>query len=359
MHQSITPSPPIQQALKELGLDPRYHPVRSLQPDGSLRRFVRIGGSQTPCSVVLMMNPPRDEASRRENLAYLAIGRHLEGLGLPLPRILAHDLGAGHFLLEDLGDLHLLEAVRQGQDPLPLYEQALEILLRLQVKGIQGLDLRWCCQTRQYDRVVMRRYEAHYFRDAFLTKYLGLKGPWVALEVSFEHLCTRIASREHRFFMHRDFQSRNIMVRTDGTLAILDWQGGRQGPLGYDLASFVMDPYADLPSFTRGRLLETYFHLLESLCPGLSEEVAELYPYLAIQRHLQILGAFAFLSMKRGKTWFRAHIPAALKGLNAILGNMADPELDPLRDVVEGIGPLVGPLVARSTEDLDKKVGLD
>ncbi len=218
-----------------------------LPGDGSKRRFWRVGHPAVNTTFIVAFNPPTDEAAHKENLAYLAIGRHLREKGLPIPLIHHVDLDHGWFLMEDMGKESLQATSASTGDPLDLYKRVLETLLRMQTRGAEGFDPSWCCQTRTYDRTVMRRYEADYFRIAFLNGYLGLEKDWPELEPAFLHLMEVASGAKPAFFLHRDFQSRNIMISGE-RIGIVDWQAGRLGPIAYDVASLLIDPYSDLPS---------------------------------------------------------------------------------------------------------------
>jgi hypothetical protein len=180
----------------------------------------------------------------------------------------------------------------------------------------------------------MRRYESDYFREAFLEGFLGLTPTPRGLEEAFEHLAAAASTADAGFFLHRDFQSRNILVMDRGA-GFVDWQGGRLGPLGYDLASFLIDPYLDLFETDRERLYNGYVDRLRSYDPGLVGRFEETYPYLAVQRNLQILGAFAFLTRVRNKPFFRAFIPRAGKRLVRLLSDLKEPRLRILTEVLE------------------------
>lgn len=307
-----------------------------LPGDGSRRIFWRITSQRSDIPFIAMANPPADDAARRENLAYLMIGRHLRSKGAPLPEIHRHDLKKGWFIMEDMGHMNLQDLVSSGEDPLPAYEKVLHHLFRLQTKGANDFDPKWCCQTERYDRTVMLTYEADYFKDAFLCHYLGLKEEWPELEAAFSHLAEKASRAGCGFFLHRDFQSRNIML-FKGNVGIIDWQGGRLGPLGYDLASLIIDPYTGL---TRGQKIEVYrryLALIKEHNPAWVESFERYYPYLAIQRNLQILGAFSYLTMVMNKTYFEAYIPEALRTLDGLLYHVRDQEISRLRDLVAGV----------------------
>jgi aminoglycoside/choline kinase family phosphotransferase len=282
-----------------------------------------------------MQNPPMDPYADRENLAYLKIGRHLRERGIPLPEIHRFDPVRGWFILEDLGDCSLQEDFRRTGS-LVRHEEVLGILLHLQTDGARGFDCAWTCQTERYDRSVMRRYESEYFREAFLYKYLGLKRDWPELTPAFDFLVEKSSQAPGDFLLHRDFQSRNIMVSERGP-GILDWQGARLGPLAYDVASLLIDPYTDLSGGDQERLLERYTGLLAERRPASVESFLASFPYLALQRNLQMLGAFSFLSRVRGKHSFEAYIPKSLQCLHGLLRKADRVELDPLLGLVENL----------------------
>ncbi|MCG6879539.1 MAG: phosphotransferase [Deltaproteobacteria bacterium] len=314
--------------LKEKASGDQGFSVDLLPGDGSHRLFWRIhapGGA----SFIAMANPPVSADRKRENNAYVVIGHHLQKKGVPLPAIHQYDLDEGWFIMEDLGSVNLQQRVLSGKDALPLYERVLDHLFRLQALGAEGFNPAWCAQTERYDRTVMLKYESHYFKNAFVKGFLGYEGPLSGLETVFDHLAEMASKADGRFFMHRDFQSRNIMV--DGEkIGFIDWQGGRPGPLGYDLASLLLDPYVRLPEHLQQKIYETYLEILKRYNPDLLEPFERDYPYLAMQRNLQILGAFSFLSKVMKKTQFTAYIPHAFKTLGNLVDKTTDVDLKPL-----------------------------
>ncbi|MEA2039757.1 MAG: phosphotransferase [Thermodesulfobacteriota bacterium] len=324
--------------LRNTGVNPRDVVFHRLQPDGSIRLFWRITSSEPRSSFIVMINPPSNEVARRENFAYVMIGKHLHQKGIPVPKIYMYNLELGWVFMEDMGQKSLQDVASSNEDFMQVYEKVLEHLLVMQIEGAKDFDPAWCCQTEKYDRVVMRQYEANYFRDAFLCLYLGLKKEWPELEGSFNHLSETGSGADSNFFLHRDFQSRNIMV-SKSSIGFIDWQGGRLGPLGYDLASLIIDPYPGLSSDQRDKVYETYSILIKEHNAGSAESFERYFPYLAIQRNLQILGAFSFLTKIRNKPKFEAYIPAALKSLDNLLYHASDQRLSPLRDLVRDLQP--------------------
>ncbi|MDY6971567.1 MAG: phosphotransferase [Thermodesulfobacteriota bacterium] len=323
--------------LKDIGLAQGEFSVHPLKGDGSMRIFLRIIPSVSGPCFVAMDNPPADNSSKRENLAYVMIGKHLHRKGIPVPKIYRCDLERGWFIMEDMGHTSLQDHVSASEDPLPVYEKVMESLFRLQVEGARDFDPAWCWQTQRYDRTVQRRYESDYFRDAFLCLYLGLKREWHELETPFSHLAEMASGADNNFFLHRDFQSRNIMI-SKGNIGIIDWQGGRLGPLGYDAASLIIDPYVGLSSQRKHKLYRGYLLLVKEHNAKWIDPFKKYFPYLAIQRNLQILGAFSYLASVRKKSYFKAYIPAAMKTLRDLLDRVDDPEISALKHLVDELG---------------------
>ena len=146
-----------------------------------------------------------------------------------------------------------------------------------------------------------------------------------------------MASRaDNGFFLHRDFQSRNIYLSED-KIGILDWQGGRLGPLAYDLASLLIDPYTALTVRERDQIFQYYLDLLQDSDPKGTMPFQESFPYLAIQRNLQILGAFSYLTKVKKKAHFEPFISPALKSLHGLLSDLKDPHLSTLLDLVKSL----------------------
>jgi hypothetical protein len=221
-------------------------------------------------------------------------------------------------LLEDVGDLSLAAVVQEAPreaEILTWYRQALEILVGQQLGGKQGFNPAWCFDTPAVTRLFLLERECRYFVRAFLQGYLGLEVEEADLAPDFERLLAGIRTEESPYFLHRDFQSRNLFVQGD-RLRVLDFQGGRLGPLGYDLAALLIDPYVDLPSDWQEELVSLYQELLGKHLPFDWGDFREQYEHLALCRNLQVLGAFGFLTRVKGKPQFIRYIPPAVAGLH-------------------------------------------
>lgn len=289
--------------------------LKGAQPltGGSERRFFRLPG--TP-PVVLLSHPQPPGDAVNENDSYVHIGRHLRRQGVPVPEIFAYCREEGWLLLEDVGDLSLEAALaRPGADWRRLYREALEVLLRQQLAGREGFDPAWCFDTPRITREFLLTRECRYFVEAFLQGYAGLEVTFADLEGDCQELvAAALPEGTEEVFLHRDYQSRNLHLH-QGRLRILDFQGGRLGPLAYDPAALLLDPYVNLGEAREEELLAFYLALLRRQCPVAEAAFRESFYHLALCRHLQVLGAFGFLTVVRGKSQFAAHIPAALAGL--------------------------------------------
>ncbi len=303
----------------------------TIRPDGSDREFRRVIWRGRPAVLIL---PARSNPDLEEARSLFLIGTHLLGAGIPVPRILGYDKGTGRVYVEDVGDLHLqarvLELYRSGRvdEIRRCYERVLRILARMQVQGARGFDKSWCCDTPSYDVGLVRVREVGYFLKAFCQDMLGLEvGP------SIESEADDLASRLHHinradFFLHRDFQSRNIMV-WEGRFVIIDFQGGRLGPLGYDVASLLLDPYVGLPLEFVNEILSSYLSSLNRL--GIDrnrEEFLREFRLLGLFRMMQALGAYAYLSRIKGRGFFSAFMLPAFSNLRALMA------LDDFEDLV-------------------------
>jgi hypothetical protein len=294
-----------------------------MKGDGSQRRFFRLrsGG----WSVVAIVAPP-DGLPEADSYLYLA--RHLRERGVPVPEVRG-SLGEGRcIVVEDLGDTHLedIAARLSGAEIEAAYRRVLELLAHMQAVGAKGLDPARLYQGAHFDRVVMLERESRYFLERYVNGYLGLGLTWAELEPDFLALAEAASLPPSGFFLHRDCQSRNIMVR-GADFYFVDFQSGRFGPRAYDCASLLIDPYTGLAPDLQERLLAHFAALVgqgrEELRPG--------YVALALQRNLQILGAFSFLGLVRGKPAFLRHIPAAVESWRRLLADPAAPPLPALR----------------------------
>ncbi len=306
--------------LTAAGVNPACANLTVLAGDGSDRRFFRIVEDER--SLVMVLPNLSSAHGQAESRAAWFIGNHLQGCGIPVPQMHGYDPATGILVCEDLGDRLLHSEVVAEHWPeeklVSFYGQIVELLARMQIVGRRDFKDEWCWDTGVYDRQLMLARESGYFMESCCHQMLGITAVPTGLQDEFVKLAELASALPARFFLHRDFQSRNIMLK-DGLPRFIDFQGGRFGPLGYDLASLLIDPYVSLPDSVRGRLLQKYIKALADYPDGGAAFSVEGYYLLALQRNLQMLGAFAFLATVKGKSFFRDYLEPAALNLHKIL----------------------------------------
>jgi hypothetical protein len=292
-----------------------------IDSDGSTRRFWRVKKDGRPfCLIAAPAGQGSDELA--ESRSAWEIGSHLWENEVPVPELFGWDSRTGVLLFEDLGDtrLHdvvLKEKVLRNNDPwdavIAFYQPTLEHLAAMQFRGAQGFKESWCWDSGRYDIPLMVEKESGYFLRAF---WQGLLGHSIDESVQEELLdIARLAGKAPAdFFLHRDFQSRNIMLK-DGAVRFIDFQGGRLGPLGYDLASLLIDPYCNLTQLFQEKLVALYLQAINNHIIVDEAEFNKQFVLLAFQRNMQIVGAFSFLYKIRQKVFFLDFIKPSLLSL--------------------------------------------
>jgi aminoglycoside/choline kinase family phosphotransferase len=313
--------------LKKL-FEQRFHTLPALiQPlqgelGGSGRKIVRLATDAVSTIGILY-------SVREENAAFLEFSGHFRRHGLPVPEIYAEDLSQGAYLEEDFGDTSLFDFLsenRAGEKIAPAaveaYRNVVVVLPRFQIEAGRDLDYSVCYPRGSFDRQSIA-WDLNYFKYYFL-RLAGIPFNEQALEDDFDSLTTFLLSADRDYFMYRDFQSRNIMLR-DGQPFFLDYQGGRKGALQYDIASLLYDAKADLPPELRQQLLDLYIERLgDFITIGREAFLHYFYAYVYV-RILQALGAYGFRGFYERKSHFLQSVPYALKNLRWLLHNVTLP----------------------------------
>ena len=322
----------IQQLLKKAGfqLSLQNAALTALTDGGSDRNFFRIKDGDD--SFVVMASPtPRFDIE-----SYISVGTFLFNHGIGVPQIYAHDDEKQVVLLEDLGDdslLRLLKKATSAQEIKTYYEQVLASLAEMQMKTKHSLDDCGYLKGRNFGYEAFR-WETDYFAECFLKRFCGLDiENDEELDKEFHQLATGLDS-EPRYFMHRDFQSQNIYFK-DSRPRFIDFQTATKGLLQYDAVSLLKDAYFKLQENLRDELLDFYLEMLKSDW-GMDidrENFVRTFHRAGLQRNMQALGAFAYLSMDKGKIAFTAHIPNALSYLKDALKQF--PEFPLLRELIQ------------------------
>ena len=300
-----------------------------LKGDGSQRQWHRLTAADR--SLIMVDHGIRQTALTSEVDSFVQLGRHLYRQGVSVPKIYFYDTFSGLVFLEDLGDVHLQQTVRSRTDltVIGLYKSVIEQLIKLSRNGAVQFDRNWTYQTPDYNQELIIEKECRYFLEAFLNSYLNFKERFEDLQADFIALADKALQYATMGFMHRDMQSRNIMVK-GRDIYFIDFQGGRIGPIQYDLASLLIDPYVELPPAIQAQLINYSIELLSAETELTPERFISCYHYCRLTRNLQILGAYSYLSKVKGKTYFERYIPAAVRSLRSNLaagGQMEFPTL--------------------------------
>lgn len=308
-----------------------------LKGDGSERNWYRLTAGKQ--SLVMVDHGIRRQRATNETDSFVEIGRHLHSKGIPVPKIYLYDTFSGLVFIEDLGDVNLQTVIQNTEnhsDIISCYKSVIRLLVELSVSCATDFDPAWTYQTSSYNHDLILEKECRYFVDAFIKEYLGMDTSFEGLEDEFESLAGKALEFSVNGFMHRDMQSRNIMVNNH-LFYFIDYQGGRIGPIQYDLASLLIDPYVELHRSVQKELLNYCVEMLSSMISLNPQNFLTCYKYCSITRNLQILGAFGYLSRVRGKTYFEEYIPKAVKSLKYNLSVLEKTEFPGIKSIVEKI----------------------
>src|SRR5438477_603663 len=283
---------------------------------GSGRKIIRLAREKLSAIGILY-------GVREENVAFLEFSKHFRRHGLPVPEIYAEDLSQGAYLEEDLGDTTLFEFLsknRTGENISPqaveAYRTVVAMLPRFQVEAGRDLNYKVCYPISSFDRQSIT-WDLNYFKYYFL-RLASIPFNEQALENDFARLTDFLLSAPRDYFLYRDFQSRNILLR-DGQPFFVDYQGGRKGALQYDIASLLFDAKADLPPEVRQDLLNHYLQALAHHVKLDREAFMRHYYAYVYVRILQALGAYGFRGFYERKAHFLQSVPYALKKMSFAL----------------------------------------
>src|SRR5947207_3302570 len=289
---------------------------------GSGRKIIRLTNERVSAVGILY-------GGREENTAFLEFSKHFRRYCLPVPEIYAEDLNHGAYLEEDFGDTSLFEFLtknRAGKNIAPkaikTYREVVAVLPRFQIAAGRDLNYRVCYPRDSFDRQSIA-WDLNYFKYYFL-RLAGIPFNEQALEDDFGRLTNFLLSAGRDYFLYRDFQSRNIMLR-DGHPFFLDYQGGRKGALQYDIASLLYDAKADLPPELRQQLLDHYLDKLAGFIELKREAFMQHYYAYVYIRIMQALGAYGFRGFYERKAHFLQSVPYALKNVRWLLHNVKLP----------------------------------
>lgn len=303
------------QQIRQLLLQNNYpasSEIKQLKSSGSERVYYRVLFKKKE-SVIAAWN-----ADAEENKAWVFLTDHFRRKNLPVPEIFAQSDDFQFFLMEDLGDISLFNLLEKisDQEKLTYFKKAIKALIRFQIDGKEGLDFTRAYPTSSFDGNSIL-WDLNYFKYYFVKTH-QVTFDEMKLDRDFKNFAAKLLNAEGGFFLYRDFQSRNIMVK-NGELFFIDFQAGREGPLQYDLVSLLFQARAKLSEQKRNELLNFYLDELEKKLPGRRQQFLLLYHYFIYFRLMQVLGAYGFRGMIQRKTHFLLSIPYAIENLEFLL----------------------------------------
>ncbi|MBI2264862.1 MAG: phosphotransferase [Armatimonadetes bacterium] len=349
---------------KILGREPGPIDIMPLPQDASARRYYRLKGPLFKSreiigpTIILMVlaepNPWRkpDEiatgnrslpcrAPREKDLDFVSVLRHFEAIGLPVPRLYCYDIPAGLLYLEDLGDDLLETAVRRlsVRQMRGYYQQALDLMLKIHEDGTSLRNDEFAPFQRAFDETLLFAEFVHYIEYGIEARK-GIKVASADLQVMEDQMraISREIASQPRVLVHRDFQSRNIVVQGE-RLRILDFQDALMGVRQHDLVCLLRDSYVVLDSEPVDFLIEYYVHKLEAREKKKVDRVhfRRVFDLVTLQRKIKDAGRFDYIAIVKGNSKFLRHIPATLEYVTEAFDRL--PEYAPLRKTLAKYTP--------------------
>lgn len=307
--------PPILTALYKKYTGKECAEVTEMQSSGSNRQYFRLHGEPTLIGVV--------GTCLEENKAFMYMSQHFSKKGLSVPKVLISSDDSMAYLQEDLGDTILYNEIEKGRLTSVFSEEEKTLLVKtlrklpdMQFAGADGMDFTHCYPAPEFNaRSIM--WDLNYFKYCFL-KATGLEFLEDKLEDDFQKLTDVLLRSSSATFMYRDFQSRNVMIK-DGEPWFIDFQGGRKGPVYYDVASFLWQAKANFPDSLRQELLKEYIDALRKYQPVNEKYFYAQLHHFILFRTLQVLGAYGFRGYFEKKPHFMQSVPYAIANLRQLL----------------------------------------
>lgn len=306
---------------------PQPDRIEKLPQSGSDRVYFRIYSGTATFIATYNLN-------QRETQTFIYFSRHFIQACLPVPKILAVNEDDTIYIQEDLGTESLLNKLEQnghGDYVYGLFQQSLSELARVQILGDQGLNYEWCLTAKEFGKQAIMSdllYFKYYFLDTLQLPY-----DKQAMLDDFDALSTYLTRTENKYFMFRDFQSRNIIVKED-KVSFIDYQGGMKGALQYDVASLLWQAKAELSEQWKDSLLDYYMDEVDKLLQKPVDRITFVSQYngYVLIRLLQVMGAYGFRGLFERKAHFLTSIPLALRNLQFFIEHkrigIVTPEFD-------------------------------
>ncbi|MGD9493734.1 MAG: RNase adapter RapZ [Bacteroidales bacterium] len=289
--------------------------VTMLPASGSSRRYFRITFNNGKTILAA------ENAEIRENNAFIGFAKHFASHGLPVPEILHEHSNKQLYFQTDLGNETLYDFLSANENNAEkkheYYKLAADYLLKFQFCPPPDYSLSF--PRDRFDRTSMM-WDLNYFKYYFL-KLANVPFDEQKLEHDFSAFCNTLDAVPVSFFMYRDFQSRNIIIQNNN-LAFVDFQGGRRGPLQYDLASLLFDAKANLGNDFRKEIFDHYLHKLSTSHPEESQQFEKYYLHFALLRIMQAFGAYGYRGYYEKKSHFLQSVPLAAANIRHLLNQI-------------------------------------
>ena len=301
----------IDRYLQDSGLAGRNARVVPLTGDASDRKYFRIIPADGPSIVLALHAGPIDFAT----LPFANVGALMQQIPLPVPGILGHADELGIVALQDLGDVTLQAhlGAASPSEHAALYRQAVALVEQLQRRGGELRSDGYLPYRIAFD-VDKLTWELDFFAKHFIEGYRGsafTPAERAALTAEWASIVNELAA-EPRVLCHRDYHSRNLMLR-DGRLYIIDFQDARLGPDTYDLVSLLRDSYVDIADREIDELIAYFLALKKAEVAAPGEEFRRRFDLMALQRNLKALGTFGYQTITRRNTVYIQYIPRTLR----------------------------------------------
>jgi aminoglycoside/choline kinase family phosphotransferase len=283
---------------------------------GSGRKYYRVISKEK--SLIIQVNPSANEDFRN----YADLSRILKDAKVPVPAVFFRDDASAQLVIEDFGKRSLFDEVFPMQDSKRasasiLYDLVVQSLISLQVESASIFSSYPNLAARKFDYESLK-WESDYFTENFLKKHCGVKELPAKVSEAFATLACNV-DLQPKVLMHRDFQSQNILLLENEMVGFIDFQGMRRGSQYYDLASLLWDPYVQMPK----DMVESFFKKWLRDFPGNAgysdEETWIAFLAASLQRLMQALGAYCFLSKTKGIESFKKYIEPGKKQLLQVL----------------------------------------
>ncbi len=290
--------------------------IEALPSSGSNRRYYRL--TWEDISLIGVYGQ-----SKEENHAFIELAKHFHAQKLNVPMVLKVSKDMHYYIQEDLGDAVLFDAIKAGRNTgvfshheKELLHKTIAKLADFQVEAAKELNFDVCYPQPEFNERSIN-WDLNYFKYSFL-KTTGMEFQENLLEDDFERMAQKLLEDKTHTFLYRDFQSRNVML-VDGEPYFIDFQGGRKGPVYYDVASFLWQAKANYPDELRNELIETYITALNKHYSVDKDYFLEQLRHFVLFRTLQVLGAYGFRGYFEKKPHFLQSVPFALNNLREIL----------------------------------------